>query len=621
MLVAGVVFALLIMPSAATAAWLPAVNLSEEGDFGYEQAPQVAVDASGGALALWPQIDGYSVIEASTKLAGGSWGPPIDISRSGAESREPRVAMNASGQAIAAWVRLGSQLIIEAASRTPQGSWGPPEQLFVAAGGPNQVDVAVGPAGEAVAIWTGYKNTSDYIVRAATRSSGGQWSPPVELSEGGQNAWEPRVAIDPAGNVFAVWTRWNDDGDTIIQVTEKKPGQTWGAPENLSAEGGKARDAVVDVSAERAVVLWQREEIIEAATKDMGGAWQPAVEVSGIESREPALGLDGEGNAVALWSSGPELNLKNAEVANLPLGGAWTEPITIANRLAALGARPQIAVDPAGRAVSVWSAWDGTARTVEAASGGVDGRWGEPVTISPPGSWSQRAKVAIDSAGNAAAVWRAAEPQTTQGALFDVTSPTLDSLSIPSHARAGRPAFFGVSPFDAWSSIGPASWAFGDGSTASGPSVVHTFQDEGKFNVAVTATDAAGHSTTASATVDVTPALAVSGRVVGVKRGRARLRLYCPGTAVCHGGVTLARQVKTRGGRRVPHTIGQAKLAIPGGTRATVPVKLKPKSVKFRGNARKKGLRAQITGDAVEPRTVVLKLLIPRPKSGQEGRR
>jgi hypothetical protein len=122
----------------------------------------------------------------------------------------------------------------------------------------------------------------------------------------------------------------------------------------------------------------------------------------------------------------------------------------------------------------------------------------------------------------------------------------------------------------------------------------------------------------ASTAVDVTPALAVAGRIVRVRNGRARLTLRCPGTAVCRGGVALSRRVKGRKGR-VPRLIGHTELAIPGGAQMTVTIKLRRKFVKFRGNGRKKGLRAQITGDAVEPRTVVLKPLILRPKPGSSN--
>jgi len=610
---ACVVAAALVAPSAAIAGWLPAVGISEEGDeFNFDQEPQVAVDASGGAVAVWSQLEYHDRIQASTKLAGGTWGPPVDISPPGEHSIESQVAMNAGGEAVAAWVHLGSERTIEVASRTPQGGWGPAEEPFVAGGGPNEVDVAIGPAGEAVVIWTGYQNTSDYIIRAATRSPDGQWSLPVELSEAGNNAWEPEVAIDPAGNMVAAWTRWNDDDDTIVQVVEKEPGQPWGEAEDLSAEGGMSGAPRVQVSAERAVVLWSREQIIEAAVRDAGGAWQPAVEISGSGSRAPALGMDGEGNAIALWSSGSGYDLRTAEVASLSLGSAWTEPIPIGDRLLSEGAQPQIAVDPIGRAMAIWTAWDGNSRIIEASSGAVDGGWGDPVTISSP--WSDRPQIAMDTGGNAAAVWRGAEPRVVQAALFDVSGPELKSLTIPSQVRAGQPLRIGVSPFDSWSTVDPVSWSFGDGFTASGASVVHTFLEPGRFNVAVTATDSAGLAATASAAVDVTPALAVADRVVRVRNGKARLTLRCAGTAVCRGGITLSRRVKGRSGRRVPRPIGHAEVAVPGGAQMTVTIKLRPKVVKFRGKGHKRGLRAQITGDAVEPRGVVLKPLILQPR-------
>ena len=606
---------MLIAPPAAGAGWLPAVGISEEGDeIAFDQEPQVAVDASGGAVAVWPQLEYHNRIQASTKLAGGTWGPPIDLSPPGENSIESHVAMNAGGEAIAAWIHISSERMIDVASRTPQGSWGRAEELFVGAGGPNDVDVAIGPEGEAAVIWTGYQNTSDYIIRAATRSSDGQWSLPVELSEDGSNAWEPEVAIDPAGNIVAAWYRWNDDGDTIVQVAEKEPEQPWSESEDLSAQGSKSGAPRVEVSAERAVVVWPREQVIEAATRDTGAAWQPAVEISGPASREPALGMDGQGNAVALWSSGPAYKPANAEVAILQPGGVWTEPATIADSLLTEWAQPQIAVDPVGRAMAVWNAWNGNSRIIEASSRSVNGDWGSPVTISP--SWSDRPQIAMDTGGNAAAVWRGAEPRVVQAAVFDVTGPELKSFSIPSQVRAGQPIRIGVSPFDAWSTVDPVNWSFGDGSTAVGASVVHSFLEPGRFNVAVTATDSAGFSAAASAAVDVTPALADADRVVRVRNGKARLTLRCAGTAFCRGGVTLSRRVKSRKGQRVPRLIGHTEVAIPGGVQMTVTIKLRPNVVKFRGNGHKRGLRAQITGDAVEPRTVVLRPLILRPKPG-----
>jgi PKD domain len=615
MATACVLVGLLIAPAAATAGWLPAVDLSKKREFGFDEQPQIAVDASGGALAVWPQLKSHYVIQASTKIAGGTWGPLVDISPPGEESIEPRVAMNAAGHAIAVWIHLASQRTVKTSSRTPQGNWGPAEQISIPGHSASYVDVAIDPAGNAVAIWTQYGNTSDYIIEATTRSPGGQWTPPVKLSEGGHNAWSPQVAIDSSGHTVAVWHRWNDAGDTIVQVAEKDPGEAWSETEDLSLGGAQAVLPMVAISDERTVVVWERNQIVEAAAKAAGGNWQKPVKVSGPGSGVPAVGMDSDGNAVTVWNSEPEIGYADAELASLPVGGkTWTKPITLSERLAGEWGQPKIAVDPAGRAMAIWTAWDGTARVVEAVSGTVRGGWENPVTISPPGSWSRYAQIAMDSAGNAAAVWRAADPPTMQAALFDVTKPELSSVSIPSSARAGRPISFAASPFDAWSPTEAVNWSFGDSSTAAGPSVVHSFQEAGQFHVTVTATDAAGHSTTASAMVDVTPALATSDPVISVRNGRAHLRLHCPGTAVCHGSARLASLVRVRRDRLRWSPIGKTVFEIPAEAQVTVTIKLNRKGRKLVSAARKGvRLRAKLMGNAVEPRIVVLKPIASRP--------
>lgn len=610
-----VVMGLLIAPAVATAEWLPAVDISEESEFNVHQEPQVAVDASGGAVAVWPQLQGHYLTQASTKLAGGTWEPAVDISPAAENAIQPGVAMNSAGQALAVWINLSSQRVVEAAGRTPQGNWEAADQISIPGYSATDLDVAIDPAGNAVAVWTQYDETSDYIVEAAVRSPAGEWEPAVELSEAGNNAWEPKAAIDPAGNVVVAWYRWNDDGDTIVQVAEKKPGQDWSEPKDLSAGGAKARSPEIVVSAGRAVVAWERAEVVEASARKSGGAWQPPVEVSGPGSRAPAVGIDQEGNALAIWSSGPELSLRNAEVASLPLGGSWTTPIILSERLPAEGGQPQVAVDPVGRAMAVWTAWDGTAPIIESASGTVAGGWSSPITISPQDAWARHAQVAMDGAGNAAAVWKAYEPSTMQAALFDITKPELGPVSIPPAARAGRPVSFAASPFDAWSLLNPVTWTFGDGSVATGSSVIHSFKEAGQFEATVTATDAAGHSTTASGPVKVSPALAISDRVVIVKNGRAHLKLRCPGTADCRGRARLTPWRVLKKIRKYPRLIGTARVVVPAETRMTVMIKLNPKALKPLRAFHRHSLRARLAGDAVESRIVILKPVAPKPKA------
>jgi hypothetical protein len=598
----------MIAPAAANAGWLPPVDLSKESEFGFNQEPQIAVDASGGAVAVWPQLQGHYLIQASTKAPGGTWEPPVEISPSGKESREPQVAMNDSGQAIAVWAQRTERATIMAASRTAQGGWGPAEELAAPGGDSGDLDVAIDPDGYAVAIWTKLQNfPSDYLIEAATRSPAGQWGSAVPLSELGQNAWGPKLAITPSGRAIATWYRWNGEGDTIVQVAEKEPGSAWSEPENLSAPGAKAFAPDVGIGAGRAVVIWQRDEVVEASVKEGNGAWQPSGKISGPESQEPAIGIDAQGNALAIWSSGPEYGWRNAEVASLQPGETWTESTILSERLPAEGAQPHVAVDPQGQAVAIWTAGGTSGPVVEAASGTTEGDWESPDTISSSTAWARNAHVAMDSAGNAAAIWRAATPRTMQAAIFDETNPKLSAVSIPLAGRAGHPISFAASPFDAWSPINSTDWTFGDGSTATGSSVVHSFQEAGHFPVTVTTTDAAGHSSTASAQVVVAPALATPRRVAKVRHGKAHLKLRCLGTAPCHGNAELSWQTSGQRGPRHWRSIGGTTFAIPAETEITVSIKLKLRTLIRLVASHKKGLSIRLTGDAVEPRAVTLK--------------
>lgn len=614
---ACVLVGLLIAPPVATAGWLPAVNISTEDEFGFEQFPQVAVGASGDAVAVWPQLENHYVIQASTKNAGGTWGPAVDISPPalpGEDSTAPQVAMNAAGEAVAIWAYRGSQITIKGANRTPGGTWTAAAGLSVPGGDLGNLDVAIDPAGHATAIWTRFHtNTSDYVIEAADRSPAGQWGEPVQLSESGNNAWSPQLAVASSGHVVAVWSRWTDEGDTIIQAAEKDPGEVWSKTVDLSPKEGRATRPAVAVSDERTVVAWERDRVVEAATKVVGEDWQKPFEISGTDSGEPAVGMDSDGNALAIWDFEPKVGFGDAEIASLSAGqNTWTKPNTLSERLVGEGAAPKVAVDPTGQAMAIWTAGGATGPVVEAVSGAVGGNWGSPVTVSPPDSWSRRAQIAMDSTGNAAVVWRAAEPRTTQAAMFDVTKPELRSVSIPSTVRAGRPISFAAFPFDAWSPVNSVSWAFGDAFTATGPDVVHSFQSAGKFHVTVTATDAAGYPATRAETVNVTPALANANRLAMVRNGKAFLKLHCPGTAICHGTVGLTRKVKWKRSSR-PRSIGESEFAIPAEAQMTVAIKLKPKSLNLFSATHKRSPRARLTGDAVESRTIVLRPVSPRP--------
>jgi len=86
---------------------------------------------------------------------------------------------------------------------------------------------------------------------------------------------------------------------------------------------------------------------------------------------------------------------------------------------------------------------------------------------------------------------------------LDTTAPDASSISV-GDATAGESVAFSIS--DADSPIASAQWDFGDGTSASGASVSHTYDSAGTYNVTVTATDAAGNTLQTTFTVDVAKA-------------------------------------------------------------------------------------------------------------------
>jgi len=83
--------------------------------------------------------------------------------------------------------------------------------------------------------------------------------------------------------------------------------------------------------------------------------------------------------------------------------------------------------------------------------------------------------------------------------------PPTASISGPSSAQTGESVSFDASASDD-GTVDSYAWAFGDGDTASGQSVSHTFDSAGDYTVELTVTDDDGATATATQTVSVSAA-------------------------------------------------------------------------------------------------------------------
>ena len=480
------------------------------------EAPAVAVDPQGDAAAVWYRSNGKNdIVQSSIRPAGGAWEEPVAVSEEGIGSFVPEVAFDAHGDATAIWEQEGlgvNEEVIQSSARIAgSGGWEKPVQL-VKGGESHLPHLAVNEAGAAVAVWKRFKGSETAVLVAARPSASGAWQTPVRLEEGD----EPAVAIDPAGDAVAVWAEVVEEIGVIVASYRLGATGTWGAPIIVSAKekGKEGREPQVAIDGKgNAIAVWHYYNgsirVVQSAIRPAAsGIWQEPVRLSaaGVEALEPKLAVDPQGDAVAVWErlTGVDLTI---QAAFRPAAiGAWQEP---ANLSAKDAFEPDAAIDPRGDAVAVWQRNNGSTAIVEAAARpAASGAWGEPASLSAVGEDALESDTAVDQQGNAVAAWQRSDGKHTivQSAGYDDAGPLLLGVSIPATGVAGQPLSFSVSPFDVWSAIGSTGWSFGDGTSATGASVSHTYAAAGTYPVALSSADVLGNPTSASGSVTIVPA-------------------------------------------------------------------------------------------------------------------
>ena len=199
-----------------------AVNLSAAGQNASE--PQIEVAPDGAATAVWRRSNGANqIVQAATRPPGGSFGAAVDLSAAGQSAGSPQIAIAPSGAATAVWQRSnGANFIVQAATRLPGGSFGAAVELSATGQSAFNPQIAIAPDGAATAVWQRF-NGANTIIQAATRLPGGSFGAAVDLSAAGQAAFDPQIAIASDGTATAVWDRYNGTNQIIQSASTAQP--------------------------------------------------------------------------------------------------------------------------------------------------------------------------------------------------------------------------------------------------------------------------------------------------------------------------------------------------------------------------------------------------------------
>jgi len=358
--------------------WTSEVTISATG----ASSPYLVADHSGNLTAIW--IASTGVITAATKPSSGTWSSTTALSSAGASS--PTLCVDSAGDVVAAWVRSGN---VETSTKLFGMSW--QTRVTITSTAAATPVVAVGSSGSntrATIVWQGTSSGTN-VVYSSTKLISGSWSTPQIISETTHNAAQPYAAVDANGNIIAVWFSYDITGlsytNVVVKTAERLSSTgTWGSVSALSQPGIRNPATLVARvgfdSIGNAIALWNisfddETFVLESAVKPLNEIWGDTVDLidSNLYAYSANLSVTTYGDVLGLYMfyNGASLLIQSVESdINDFLNNTWSVPITIS--FGTENAFPQIAAALVGNQIytaAVWTDYNGVNNTVVASTG------------------------------------------------------------------------------------------------------------------------------------------------------------------------------------------------------------------------------------------------------------
>ena len=380
---------------------------------------KLAVNQNGDAMAVWQQGDssGVSSIWANRyNAASGRWRTATLIESNAGKAFLPHVGMDDNGNAIAVWVQNDGTYDSMWANRYVAGQgWGTPELIETNTGDADFARVAVNGNGVAVALWK-QSNGVNHDIWSNIYVPGQGWGTATLMEANPNDGSEPWVAVDKNGNAMAVWRQYNGgEPDPSIWARRYVAGQGWSTPTLIESNPGFASFPHVGFDdSGNAMVVWYQAfgapngRHIWANRYVVGTGWRTPTRIDSSDrnGQGPALAVNGNGNAVAVWHQWDDAGVAISIWANEYVAGQGWGTATLIETDSGAADNPDVAIDSGGNAIAVWRQFDGTADSIYANRYLAGQGWGTPTPIETGINGADIPRVAIDGNGNAIAIWQ-----------------------------------------------------------------------------------------------------------------------------------------------------------------------------------------------------------------------
>jgi hypothetical protein len=340
--------------------------------------PQVAIDADGDAVFTWTRPDGANYrVQARARAADGTLSPVQTLSGAGQDAGGSQVAIDADGDAVFTWERFdGVSNRVQGRARAANGTLSPVQTLSGAGQVAFSAQVAIDADGDAVFTWTRFDGVS-YRIQARARTAAGTLSAVQTLSGAGQDAQKSQVGVDADGDAVFTWERFSG---TIwrIQARARAAGGTLSPVQVLSAGPNNAFDPQLGVDAAGdAVFTWWRVDggatRVQARARDAGGVLAAtqdltgAITVGSVELPLPQVAIDADGDAVFAWLEEDASNSVLVQARTRSAAGVLGSPAALSPAGEDVDSA-EVAIDPDGGAAAIWRTAD-LASTIRGAFG------------------------------------------------------------------------------------------------------------------------------------------------------------------------------------------------------------------------------------------------------------
>lgn len=168
----------------------------------------------------------------------------------------------------------------------------------------------------------------------------------------------------------------------------------WAAmPTTISTAGVDSSDPRVAMDLNgNSVAIWIENSIINASTLLLNGMWTAPTPLSNSEASSPRLGVDSNGNAVAVWLEAEVVTAANYDFSR----STWSAAVSVSS---ATATSPSLSVQANGNAVVVWV----RNSAIEAATQLFGMSWGAAAAISSTPADNPHVSIGVN--GKVVAVW------------------------------------------------------------------------------------------------------------------------------------------------------------------------------------------------------------------------